>query len=221
MQTTSLTRSSEDYLKNIYHLQRSGKKINTGNLASLLGVSAASVSEMISKLAKKKWLVNTPYYGFKLTREGEKLAVNLTRKHRMIEAFLYKNLNYKWDEVHPEAEKLEHVCSDKFIDKLEKYLGYPKFDPHGDPIPDRYGKTEKVEHVSLSEAGIGTEYIITKVNDESNEVLNYLTNIGLKLRSKITVHQKIEFDGSVLVLHRGRKQLLSGKMSESIFLTKS
>ena len=134
---------------------------------------------------------------------------------------MHRNLNYKWDEVHTEAEKLEHVCTDKFIDMLEKYLGFPRFDPHGDPIPDKNGRTEKVTHINLSEARAGGEYVITKVNDSSNEILKYLTTIGMKLKSKIRINRKIEFDGSVLVSHKSRKQLLSSKMSENIFITEA
>lgn len=221
MRTTEQSRSTEDYLKKIYLLQTSGKKISTGNLARLLGVSAASVSEMVVKLAKKQWITNTPYYGFKLTKKGERLAVNLTRKHRLLEVFLYKGLKYKWDEVHHEAEKLEHVCSDMFIDKLEKYLGYPKFDPHGDPIPDKKGKTKKLINISLNRAITGNNYIITSVDDSSDEILKYLSAIGLKLKSKIHIKSIINLDGSVLVLHKGRKHFLSKKISESVFVTEA
>jgi DtxR family Mn-dependent transcriptional regulator len=147
------SKSKEDYLKNIYHLQTKQKVVNTTALAGILSVSPASVSEMISRLSKEGLIKNTPYYGFKLTKSGEKIAVNLVRKHRLIEVFLHEHLNYQWDEVHQEAEGLEHVCSDIFIDKLEKYLKYPKVDPHGDPIPDKNGVLAETPDILLSEAG--------------------------------------------------------------------
>jgi DtxR family Mn-dependent transcriptional regulator len=212
------SQSIEDYLKNIYHIQESGGKANTGNLASMLSVSPASVSEMVTKLSRQGWIENEPYHGFKLTGEGEKISIALIRKHRLLEVFLYQNLNYQWDEVHAEAERIEHVVSDKFIDKLDEYLGYPKFDPHGDPIPDRSGRIPATRYKLLSNAAAEKDYTIAKVSDSSMEILKYLSKIGLKLNSKIHLNEKIEFDGSVLITLGGKKHLLSGKMSENIFV---
>ncbi|MCC7159457.1 MAG: metal-dependent transcriptional regulator [Ignavibacteria bacterium] len=214
------SQSKEDYLKNIYHIQEEGRKANTGNLAGVLSVSPASVSEMVAKLSKLGWIKNEPYHGFMLTKEGEKISINLIRKHRLLEVFLQQHLNYEWDEVHSEAERLEHVCSDMFIDKLEEYLGNPKFDPHGDPIPDKHGRVASTKYKLLSVAVPEKEYIISKVNDASKEILQYLSKIGLKLNSKITLMEKIEFDGSVIITigSTGKKQLLSRVMAEQIFV---
>jgi DtxR family Mn-dependent transcriptional regulator len=212
------SQSKEDYLKNIYHIQEEGGKANTGNLASMLSVSPASVSEMVAKLSKQGWIENEPYHGFKLTGEGEKISIDLVRKHRLLEVFLYENLNYRWDEVHAEAERIEHVVSDKFIDKLDEYLGHPKFDPHGDPIPAKNGKIPATNYKLLSSAAAGKYYTIAKVNDTSMEILKYLSRIGLKLNSKIHLNEKIEFDGSALIILGGKKHLLSRKMSENIFV---
>lgn len=214
------SQSKEDYLKNIYHLQEEGRKANTGNLAGVLSVSPASVSEMVAKLSKLGWIKNEPYHGFRLTKEGEKISINLIRKHRLLEVFLQQHLNYEWDEVHAEAERLEHVCSDMFIDKLEEYLGNPKFDPHGDPIPDKHGRVAPTKYRLLSDAASEKEYIISKVNDASKEILQYLSKIGLKLNSKITLVEKIDFDGSVIITigSAGKKQLLSRVMAEQIFV---
>ncbi|MCI0448841.1 MAG: metal-dependent transcriptional regulator [Chlorobi bacterium] len=212
------SQSIEDYLKNIYHIQEEGGKANTGNLASILSVSPASVSEMVTKLSKQGWIENEPYHGFKLTGEGEKISIALIRKHRLLEVFLYQNMNYQWDEVHAEAERIEHVVSDKFIDKLDEYLGYPKFDPHGDPIPDKNGKIPPTHYKLLNSAAPEKDYTIAKVNDSSREILKYLSKIGLKLNSKIHLSEKIEFDGSVLITLSGKKHLLSQKMSENIFV---
>jgi DtxR family transcriptional regulator, Mn-dependent transcriptional regulator len=210
-----LSQSIEDYLKHIYELQTE-KTVNTSMLAERLDVSPASVSEMVSKLSKLGWITNTPYHGFRLTREGEKIAVNLIRKHRLIEVFLQKHLKYSWDEVHSEAERFEHACSDKFIDKLEEYLGYPKIDPHGDPIPAKNGSVPGTHDLPLSKADEGKSYVISKVNDTSNEILKFISKLGLKLRSRINIKEKLDFDKSVVVRVNHKEYLLSNKIAENI-----
>lgn len=213
--------SKEDYLKYIYHIQSADKKVNTTHLAGTLNISPASVSEMISKLSKMGWITNTPYKGFQLTKEGEKISLGLIRKHRLLEVFLHQHLNYEWDEVHEEAELLEHVCSDNFINKLEEYLGYPKFDPHGDAIPDKNGKIIESKNFILGDSKAGKDYIITKVDDTSDEILKYLSRIGIRLNTKIHINEKLEFDGSVLISIGNKKQLLSRIMVEHIFVTEA
>jgi len=212
------TRSTEDYLKHIFELQQEGSKVNTSTLAGVLNISSASVSEMISKLTKTGWIKNIPYRGFSLTKKGEKIAINLIRKHRLIEVFLQQHLSYSWDEVHNEAEKIEHVCSDKFINKLDEYLGFPRFDPHGDPIPDINGHVTDTENFILSEARAGSAYIVSKVNDTSDEVLKYISSIGIKLNSIILVTEKLGFDESILVTLNNGEYLLSKKIAENIFV---
>jgi DtxR family Mn-dependent transcriptional regulator len=210
--------SVEDYIKHIYELQSEGSKVNTSSLALKLNVSPASVSEMISKLTKPGWIENTPYRGFSLTNKGEKIAVNLIRKHRLIEVFLNQHLGYNWDEVHVEAEKFEHVCTDKFINKLDEYLGYPKFDPHGDPIPDMNGNISDKTNLMLCSAEPERYYVVRKVNDTSDEVLRYISAIGIKLDTEIFILEKIAFDESVLITIDGVNHLLSKKIAENIFV---
>jgi DtxR family Mn-dependent transcriptional regulator len=210
------SKSKEDYLKNIYHLQTKQKVVNTTALAGILSVSPASVSEMISRLSKEGLIKNTPYYGFKLTKSGEKIAVNLVRKHRLIEVFLHEHLNYQWDVVHQEAEGLEHVCSDIFIDKLEKYLKYPKVDPHGDPIPDKNGVLAETPDILLSEAGKSKSYMVSKVKDTSGEVLKYISKIGIHLKSKISIIDKLNIDKSILIKLNKKEYLLSNTIAEKI-----
>jgi DtxR family transcriptional regulator, Mn-dependent transcriptional regulator len=210
--------SVEDYLKHIYELQSSGSKVNTTTLAGVLNISPASVSEMILKLSKPGWIKNTPYHGFSLTEEGAKIAVTLVRKHRLIEVFLHQHLGYSWDEVHAEAEKFEHVCSDRFINKLDEYLSYPKFDPHGDPIPDINGNITDKMNRRLCDVETEKLYIIRKVNDTSDEVLRYISSIGLELNSEILVSEKIAFDESVLININNTNHLLSKKIAENIFV---
>lgn len=215
------TRSTEDYLKNIYRLQQNEEKVTTSSLASTLKISPASVSEMVSKLSAKGLIKNKPYYGFLLTAKGEKEAISLVRKHRMLEVFLQQNLGYSWGEVHDEAEKLEHVVSDKFINLLEKHLGFPKFDPHGDPIPNNKGKISDTKRIPLIKSSTGSAYIISKVNDDSNDILYYLAGLGIRLNTKIEVCDKLSFDDSVIIKLGGKKQILSRKIAEQIFVTEN
>lgn len=210
--------SVEDYIKHIYELQSEGSKVNTSSLALKLNVSPASVSEMISKLTKPGWIENTPYRGFSLTDKGEKIAVNLIRKHRLIEVFLHQHLGYSWDEVHVEAEKFEHVCTDKFINKLDEYLGYPKSDPHGDPIPDINGNIADKKNLMLCDSEPRRYYIVRKVNDTSDEVLRYISGIGIKLNTEVFLSEKITFDESILITINGVKHLLSKRIAENIFV---
>jgi DtxR family transcriptional regulator, Mn-dependent transcriptional regulator len=213
-----VTRSTEDYLKHIYELRSKGSKVNTTTLAGVLNISPPSVSEMIQKLTKTGWIKNTPYHGFSLTKKGERIAINLIRKHRLIESFLYQHLGYTWDEVHAEAEKFEHVCSEKFINKLDEYLSYPRFDPHGDPIPDINGSISDKDSFILSDGNAGNSYLVCKVNDTSDEVLKYISSIGIKLNSEIAIDEKISFDESVLISMDNGRYLLSKKIADNIFV---
>ena len=210
------SRSIEDYLKNIYHLQVEDRSVNTTTLAAALKISPASVSEMVAKLSRSGHIKNHPYHGFKLTKEGEKVAVNLVRKHRLIEVFLTERLKYSWDEVHNEAEKFEHVCSDEFIDKLDRYLGHPRLDPHGDPIPDKNGKLKDEKSRLLANAEGGKNYFVSKVNDTNNEFLKYIARLGIKLKTKISIKEKLKFDNSLLVRVGRKDHLLSNKIAENI-----
>ena len=215
------SKSIEDYLKYIFLLQAEEKKVTTSALAAILSISPASVSEMIAKLSKEGLIKNIPYHGFKLTKQGEKIAVNLVRKHRLIEVFLQDHLNYRWEEVHGEAEKLEHVCSNMFIDKLEEYLRFPKFDPHGDPIPDKNGRMEYPANMILSESKEGKYYIVAKVKDSFDDILKYISRIGIRLNSKIHLTEKLSFDESVLISVNNKKHLLSKKMADNIYVVSS
>lgn len=212
------SKSVEDYIKHIYGLRYRGKKTSTSALACVLKISPASVSEMVSKLSKLGWIRNTPYRGFALTRTGEKIAVKLVRKHRLIEVFLQQHLGYSWDEVHTEAEKLEHVCSDKFINRLDEYLGFPKSDPHGDPIPDINGKIPQIQNLRLVDAKVQRNYVVSKVKDTSDEILKFLSRIGIGLNSHVQLVEKLKFDESVLISINGKRHLLSKKIAENIFV---
>src|SRR3569833_760822 len=134
------TLDEENYLKSIYHLALCNENVSTYQLAALLNTKASSVTDMLKKLAEKELINYTPYQGVTLTAAGEKIAVNIIRKHRLWEFFLVEKLNFKWDEVHEMAEEMEHISSNELIDRLDKFMRFPKYDPHGDPIPDPEGK---------------------------------------------------------------------------------
>lgn len=212
--------TAEDYIKQIYNLQESRVKVSTRNLAGLLGISMPSVSEMIKKLTEKGYITSKPYHGFKLTTKGENLALNQIRKHRLLEHFMIKTLGYEWEEVHNEAEILEHAVTEKFINRLEYILGFPKFDPHGHPIPDKNGRMKNLISFPLSEATTGENYIISAVNDRSKEVLKYLKDIGIKLNSKLKKTEVLTIDGSVIIYVNRKKYLLSRIIAGSIFVVK-
>lgn len=212
-----MNKSLEDYLKHIYTIQSSGRVTNT-ELAEKLRISAAAVSEMVSKLSKSGYIKNTPYKGFELTKKGEAVALNLVRKHRLWEVFLLEQLNYPWDKVHNEAENLEHASSEEFISRLEKFLQYPKFDPHGHPIPDKNGNIPRNSTVSLSKLKTDDYAKISSVSDENPEVLVYLSKVGLKLNDEIRVIEKIDFDNSIRIRFRSGDIFLSEKLSNNIFV---
>ena len=209
----------EDYLKNIYSIKIASGKVTTSHLAEKMNISSAAVSEMISKLSKAGYISNTPYKGFDLTGKGEKIAVNLIRKHRLWEVFLVKHLKYPWDKVHAEAEKLEHACSDELIKNLEEFMNFPKYDPHGEPIPDANGNINVCNDFQLSKAEEGTTYIVKRVSDENSEILAYLSKIGLKLNDKIKILERISFDNSIQIQNKSLKLFLSEKLSNCIFVT--
>ncbi len=215
-----MNKSPEDYLKNIYSITESDGKVTTSVLADRMGISSPAVSEMVSRLAKSGFIKNTPYKGFQLTKKGESIAINLIRKHRIWEVFLTKKLGYDWDKVHYEAEKLEHSSSDELISKLEEYLSFPEFDPHGHPIPDRHGKLQKQALIACSELSVGDRAEIREVSDSSSEVLEYLSKAGLKLNDIFEVIEKINYDNSVQIETSSSKVFLSEKLARNIFVMK-
>lgn len=215
-----LNKSIEDYLKNIYSIQLVSGKVTTSLLAEKLNISAAAVSEMISKLSGKGYIKNTPYKGFELARKGEVIAINLVRKHRIWEVFLLEYLNYPWEKVHNEAENLEHASSDELILRMDKFLDYPKFDPHGHPIPDKAGNIAPYKIIPAADLMRGDTAVIRQVSDESPEVLLYLSKAGLKLNDEIKVIEKISFDNSLSIHFKSGNIFLSEKLAKNIFVRK-
>ena len=192
--------SEENYLKIIFHLeQQTNEAALTTDIARIIGLKAASVSEMLKKLATKKLITYQKYQGVQLTASGKKKAVSIVRKHRLWEVFLLQHLGFAWDEVHDMAEQLEHIDSDELIDRLDKYLGKPKFDPHGDPIPDKNGKIVNHKSLLLSEAKAKQKYILAGVSNHNNLFLKHLSDLGFKLNDTITVKSIMDYDNSYMV----------------------
>lgn len=212
--------TEENYLKAIYKLQEQGNAaINTNAIAAILQTKPASVTDMVKKLSDKKLLTYEKYKGVLLTDSGKKVAIDTVRKHRLWETFLYDKLNFSWDEVHDIAEQLEHIQSEALTDKLEAYLGYPKHDPHGDPIPGKNGKYHAMPLTLLIDAKEHEPVIVSGVADHSTAFLQHLQSLKIQLGSSITVLKKNTYDQSVEVLI-GKKQqtTISFKVAKNLLV---
>lgn len=216
-----MTLAEENYLKTIYHLGKQGvETVNTNALADAMNTKASSATDMIKKLSEKNFANYKKYQGVSLTSEGKSVAINIIRKHRLWEVFLVEKLNFSWDEVHEVAEQMEHIKSQKLIDELDSFLGFPSHDPHGDPIPDGNGQFKKVEKIRLSQAEKGKSYVCIGVNDSSSEFLKYLDNHKLALGTVIDVVSFEPFDQSVKLRFNKTEISVSQSVSKNIFLKK-
>lgn len=192
----NFSESEENYIKHIYHLQQALGSVSTNALAASLQAKPASITDMLKKLKAKKLLQYEPYREFQLSTQGKKLAVNIIRKHRLWEYFLVKKLNFGWDEVHDLAEQLEHIDSRDLVDKLEAYLGFPEFDPHGDPIPDSNGKIVYQRQMNLTELPFHTTGEVTSVGNQTSELLEVLRDKQIEIGTKLQLIKKFAFDNS-------------------------
>lgn len=208
----------ENYLKNIYKLQSVEGKVTTSSLSERLQISAPSVTEMIKKLADEGNVTYTPYKGVELTDAGRKHALRIIRRHRLWELFLVEVLKFPWDEIDEEAERLEHITSEKLEQRLDEALGYPRRDPHGDAIPTIEGAVENLNHSSLADAKTGVSLVVARVSDSSPEILQYAAKMGIKLKRKIKVKERMEFDGSLRVEVGKKEQFISSKLAKNIFV---
>lgn len=207
-----LTSTEENYLKAIYHLSDGGKKsVSTNDIAAEMKTKAASVSDMLRKLGEKEVIEYRKYYGLQITESGKRFALQTIRKHRLWEVFLVEKLNFAWDEVHEVAEQLEHIHSPLLIQRLDSYLNYPKFDPHGDPIPDEFGDVRSRPRVQLNEMEVDQTGQIVAVKDSSAAFLRYLDKVGAYIGARIKVLDKVEFDGSLEILVDQKKTLFMSK----------
>jgi DtxR family transcriptional regulator, Mn-dependent transcriptional regulator len=207
-----LSFAEENYLKAIYHLSEDGNKdVSTNSIAEALSTKPASVTDMIGKLSKKGVIDYKKYQGVKISESGRLAALQVLRKHRLWEVFLVEKLKFSWDEVHEVAEQLEHIKSPLLIKRLDEYLGYPKYDPHGDPIPDEKGIFQSKPHLPLTEVPINKSGIIVAVKDSSAIFLQYLDKIGAYLGARIKILDVVEYDGSVEINLDGKKNIFISK----------
>lgn len=214
-----MTISEENYLKVIYHVSLVAPKgVSTNAIAGMLDTKASSVTDMLKKLADKNLVSYQKYQGVTLTDEGLHKAKMIVRKHRLWEVFLVEKLQFSWDEVHEIAEELEHIQSEPLIDKLDAFLGFPAFDPHGDPIPNAKGVINKVEKELLSEANLNQMYTCVGVKDSSTEFLQYLDKQQIALGSSIKILEKEPFDETLLLEINGKKLTISNKIAANLYI---
>ena len=212
--------SEENYIKAIYHLQGDDVTVTTNELARELKTKPASVTDMMKKLKTKKLLHYQPYQGFRLSNEGSKVALGIIRRHRLWEYFLAEKLKFSWDEVHAIAEHMEHVSSKKLIDKLDEFLGFPRVDPHGDPIPDANGKIETSKQVCITELALNKPALVSHVSDQSSEILELLKHKNISIGTRVEVKKRFGFDNSMEIKIRQQQPFnISEQLAKNIFVS--
>jgi DtxR family Mn-dependent transcriptional regulator len=213
----------ENYIKAIYLIAVShpGETAATGQLASALRVSPGSVTSMLKTLSESDLVTYTPYEGVRLTAAGKALALRVLRRHRLIELFLVKTLNLSWDEVHEEAENMEHAVSDLLIDRIDAFLGHPEADPHGDPIPRADGSVEVPTLRPLSDCQAGEDFKLARVIDQSPQFLRYLTEASLPLGTTGRVVSNRTEAGTVTLTVKGQETTLGHTVAEKLLVTAS
>lgn len=211
--------SEENYIKGIYHLQQQSGLVNTNSLAAEMQTRPASVTDMLKKLKHKKLLQYERYKGFRLNESGKKIAIGVVRKHRLWEFFLSNKLGFEWDKVHAIAEELEHVSSDELVERLDKYLGYPAFDPHGDPIPDSSGKIPQQRQVNLLQLKPGQPAIVSAVTNQTGQMLEMLNHYGIAIGTRLELIRHFGFDGSIEIhIHTKTTCMLSEQVAKNVFV---
>ncbi len=194
-----LTRSVEDYLKSVFHLTNQGGFATTSGIAGMLEVAPPSVSGMMKRLSETGLIEHVPYRGVQLTPQGRRAALQMIRRHRILEVYLTTKLGYDWGDVHVEAERLEHAVSDKLIERMAVALGEPRYDPHGAPIPTAAGEIEEAELVTLADVPVGSTVVLRQVGDEDPDRLRYLAEQGLTPGARLAVIERQPFNGPTTV----------------------
>lgn len=214
------TTSVENYLKAVYHLQsQREERVKTKEIAERLDISLPSVTSMLKSLAEEGLVDYMPYKGVRLTPAGTKAALRVIRNHRLIEVFLMQTLGFSWDEVHDEAERLEHAVSEMLVTRIDEFLGHPKFDPHGDPIPTADGEVHRPETIPLSDALAGSRYRVERVLDQEPEVLRHLEKIGLTPSATLRVEEILSFDGQMFLEIDGEEAAISRSLASRLLVT--
>ncbi|MEN3323930.1 metal-dependent transcriptional regulator [Mariniflexile soesokkakense] len=216
-----MTLTEENYIKTIYQLGKYGiQTVSTNSIADALETKASSVTDMMKKLAEKGYVNYKKYQGVNLSIKGKKTAAEIVRKHRLWEVFLVEKLNFFWDEVHEIAEQLEHIKSEKLINELDKLLDYPTHDPHGDPIPDKFGDIEKTDKILLFNLENNTKGVCVGVKDTSSIFLKYLDKQKIALGSEITILSREDFDDSMVIKIGDTSMSISQTVASNLFVKK-
>lgn len=213
--------SIEDYIKAIFQLGKNGDLVQTSAIADRLEVRPASVSNMMRRLATLGFLVHEPYHGVKLTKEGELLARRMVRRHRLIERFLVEVLDYPWDKVHEEAERLEHAVSSRFMDRLDKLLENPSTDPHGAPIPASDGTMDESAHPALVELRAGDTACVRRVRDGDGDLLRQFGQLGIRPDALIEVLEANDEEGAMVLRVGGKLRRLDHAAASGVFVEKT
>lgn len=214
-----MTHSEENYLKAIYHLgSNQSEAVATNSIAEQMETKPSSVTDMIKKLSEKKLVNYRKYQGVTLTEKGKDAALGIVRKHRLWEVFLVDKLQFSWDEVHELAEQLEHIESEILVDRLDEYLGFPKYDPHGDPIPSKEGQFKKTDKRLLTEVSLHRPGICVGVKDSSASFLKFLDKNKIALGHEIVVLDKEEFDGSLYIEIDKKKMHISNQIASNLYI---
>ncbi len=213
--------AEENYLKVIYKLSKlQPKGVSTKSIGDLLQIKSPTVSDMLRKLSNKKLIKYAKYKGVSLTKRGEQIALKVIRKHRLWETFLVQKFKFKWDEVHGIAEQLEHIDSSELVNRLDEYLNFPQFDPHGDPIPDKNGEIADRHSKTLDQVKKGSDVIVVGVKDHSSEFLKYIESLSLTLGAKVSVIDVINYDKSFIVkVNDGKEIGLSLQVCKNLFIS--
>ncbi|MEZ4701504.1 MAG: metal-dependent transcriptional regulator [Rhodothermales bacterium] len=212
-----LSQAVEDYLKTIYKLQQNGAA-STTDIARTLDVAAASVTNMVKRLAQMGLVEHQSYKGVTLTPAGSKIALEIIRHHRLLELYLKEVMGYGWEQLHDEAEHLEHHISEEFESKIEEMLGFPTHDPHGDPIPTRDGHVEAIEDAPLTLMPVGQPVVIRRVSDADPELLHYLEDLGLMPRAEIEIVEKAPFNGPLDVRIGEKTHTVGYAVASNVFV---
>ena len=218
MQMT-ISQVEENYLKAIFKIvEREDKPASTNGISAIMQTTAASVTDMLKRLSEKQLIQYEKYKGVQLTDSGNRIATALIRKHRLWEVFLMQKLGFAWDQVHDFAEQLEHIQGDALVERLDHFLGRPKFDPHGDPIPDAEGRWARRPQIRMASMAEGTAGVVTGVEDHSAAFLQYLDKVGIALGTSILIVERIEYDQSLRIVIQNKETVLSEKAAQNIFL---
>lgn len=212
------TRSVEDFLKAVYSLQKDSERVSTNALAEALNVKAPSITDMARRMVDAGWIDYERYKGVQLTDQGKALALGVIRRHRLIELYLVEELGYELQEVHEEAEKLEHAVSERFIAAIEAKLGNPELDPHGDPIPDAHGVMIARDLLPLTDLPLDTPAVVARLNAGDADMLQHILDRDFKLNKHVTVTQRDPFDGPLSVTIDGQNRILGHNAAACILV---